>query len=144
MTRIGMEFGWEKCVILIISSGKRQTTEGIELPNQERIRTSGEKKTYKYLGILEADTIKQVEMREKKRILQENEKTTQNQTTLQKPHQRDEYLSCPPCKILGTILKVDKLGDLAGHKFVNGLNKYRVSPWYSPSTYTRWPLFVKA
>ena len=28
--------------------------------------TLGEKETYKYLGILEADTIKQVEMKEKK------------------------------------------------------------------------------
>ena len=37
---------------------KRQTMEGIELPNQERIRTFGEKENYKYLGILEVDTIK--------------------------------------------------------------------------------------
>ena len=40
-------------------------TEGIELPNQEKIRTLGEKETNKYLGILEADTIKQAEMKEK-------------------------------------------------------------------------------
>ena len=42
----------------------------------------GEKETYKYLGILEADTIKQVEVKEKfkKRISQENEETTWNQT----------------------------------------------------------------
>ena len=31
----------------------------IELPNQEKIRTLREKETYKYLEILEADTIKQ-------------------------------------------------------------------------------------
>ena len=31
----------------------------------KKIRTFGEKKTYKYLGILEADNIKQVEMKEK-------------------------------------------------------------------------------
>ena len=37
-------------------------TEGIELPNQEKIREKG---TYKYLGILEADTIKHVGMKEK-------------------------------------------------------------------------------
>ena len=36
---------------------KRKTTEGIELPNQERMRTFGEKETNKYLGILEADNI---------------------------------------------------------------------------------------
>ena len=37
-------------------------TEGFELPSQEVIRTLGEKETYKYLGILEANTIKQAEM----------------------------------------------------------------------------------
>ena len=41
-----------------MKSGKQQMTEGIELPNQEKIRMLGEKETYKYLGILEADTIK--------------------------------------------------------------------------------------
>ena len=40
-------------------------TEGVELLNQVIIRTLGENETYKYLGILEAYTIKQVEMREK-------------------------------------------------------------------------------
>ena len=40
-------------------------TDGMELTNQEKIRTFGEKETYKYLGILEADTIKQVEMKDK-------------------------------------------------------------------------------
>ena len=37
----------------------------MELPNQDKIRTLGEKETYEYLGILEADTIKQVEMKDK-------------------------------------------------------------------------------
>ena len=39
-------------------------TVGMELPNQVRIRTLEEKETYKYLGILEADTIKQVQMKD--------------------------------------------------------------------------------
>ena len=57
-----------KCSIEIVpsKSGKRQITEGIELPNQERIRMFREKETYKYSGILKADTIKHVEMKEKK------------------------------------------------------------------------------
>ena len=38
----------------------------MELPNQDKIRTLGEKETYKYSGILEADTIKQAEMKGKK------------------------------------------------------------------------------
>ena len=37
----------------------------MELPNQDQITTLREKETYKYLGILEADTVKQVEMEEK-------------------------------------------------------------------------------
>ena len=62
---IGMEFGIEKCVLLIMKTRKRQITERIELPNQERIRMLGEKENYKYLGILEANTMKQAEMKEK-------------------------------------------------------------------------------
>ena len=83
---------------------------GIELPNQEKIRTLGEKETNKYLVILEGDTIKHAEMKEKlkKRIPQENEKTTRNQTTLQEFHQRDKYLDCPPYKLLKTIIKMDE------------------------------------
>ena len=37
----------------------------MELPNQDKIRTLGEKETYKYLSILKVDTIKQVEIKEK-------------------------------------------------------------------------------
>ena len=60
-----MEFGIEKCDMLVMKSGKWHLTDGMELPNQDKIRTLGEKETYKYLGILEAHTIKQVEMKEK-------------------------------------------------------------------------------
>ena len=60
-----MEFGIEKCAMLVIKSGKRHITDGIELPNQDKIKTLGEKEAYKYLGILEAVTIKQVEMKDK-------------------------------------------------------------------------------
>ena len=62
---IGMEFGIKICAILVMKSGKRHMTGGMELPNQNKIRTLGEKETYKYLAILEADTIKQVEMKDK-------------------------------------------------------------------------------
>ena len=60
---IGMEFGIEKCALLVMKRGKRHITDGIEQPNQEKIRTLAENETYKYLRILEADTIKQVEMK---------------------------------------------------------------------------------
>ena len=55
-----MEFGIEKCALLVMKSGKRHLTDGIDLPNQDKIRTLAENETYKYLGILEADTIKQI------------------------------------------------------------------------------------
>ena len=40
-------------------------SEGIKQPNQERIKKPGKKENYKYLEILEADTIKQ---RRKKKL----------------------------------------------------------------------------
>ena len=64
---IGMEFSIEKCALLVMKRGKRHLTDEIELPNQDKIRTLTENENYKYLGILEADAIKQVE-----RISQEN------------------------------------------------------------------------
>ena len=54
---IGMEFGIEKCTMLVMKSGKRHLTDGMELANQDKIKTLAENETYKYLGILEADTI---------------------------------------------------------------------------------------
>ena len=60
-----MEFGIEKCAMLLIKRGKRLKAEGTGLLNHERIRVPGEKETNKYLVILEADTIKQVQMKEK-------------------------------------------------------------------------------
>ena len=64
---VGTKLGIEKCAILILNSGKEERVERIELLNQENIRPLAEKKKYKYLGILEANTIKQVQMNEKLR-----------------------------------------------------------------------------
>ena len=62
---IGMVFGIEKCVMLVMKSGKRHITDGMKLPNQDKIRTLVENETYKYLGISEANTIKQEGMKDK-------------------------------------------------------------------------------
>ena len=62
---IGMEFSIEKCAVPGMKSGKPYITGGMEQQNQEKIRTLGENETYKYLGILEAETTKQVEMKDK-------------------------------------------------------------------------------
>ena len=49
---IGMEFCIEKCSMLVIKSGKRHLTDGMELPNKDKIKTLPENETYKYFGIL--------------------------------------------------------------------------------------------
>ena len=62
---IEMKSGIEKCAMLVMKSGKRHRTDRIELPNQDKIRTLAENATYKYIEILEADTIKLEQMKDK-------------------------------------------------------------------------------
>ena len=57
-----MEFDLEN---VPMKSGRRHLTDGMKLPNQDKIRTLGEKETDNYMGILEPDTIKQVERKKK-------------------------------------------------------------------------------
>ena len=71
---IGMEFSIGKYAMLLLKNGKLSMTEGVELTNQVVIGTLGEKETYKYLGILEVDTIKQVEIKDKKEYLRRTSK----------------------------------------------------------------------
>ena len=96
-----MDFGIEICVQLIMKSGKWKMTEGIKLQNQEKNCESFEKR--KVINTMEywlwTPSNKGRERKYLKRIPQENEKTTQNQTTKQKSHQRDKHLV--------TILKMD-------------------------------------
>ena len=54
---------WRRAGIWHVENKKQETTR--DGPNQYKIRTPGEKETYNYLGIFEADSIKQVEMKEK-------------------------------------------------------------------------------
>ena len=51
--------------MLVMKSGKRHLTDGMDLPNQDNLRTLEKKQNNKYLGILEDDTIKQVDMKNK-------------------------------------------------------------------------------
>ena len=62
----GMEFYIEKCAMLLMKSGKRQITEGIEVPNQERTKLLGEKEKHKHQEVFEVDTIKQVKKKKNK------------------------------------------------------------------------------
>ena len=44
---IGMEFGIEKCAVLIIKRGKMTHSEGITLPDDKKIRSLKEGEGYK-------------------------------------------------------------------------------------------------
>ena len=65
-----------------MKSQKRHMTKRSELPNREKIQTLGEKVNYEYFGILEADSIKKVVMKEIKKNVesQENQKTNRDKT----------------------------------------------------------------
>ena len=52
---IGIEFGIEKCAMLVIEKGKIVKSVDIELPEGKVIKSLQEGESYKYLGILEAD-----------------------------------------------------------------------------------------
>ena len=60
-----MEFGINKCAILVLNRGKMVKSEGIKLPEDKVIRSLRADEEYKYLGILQADQIKQQQMKEK-------------------------------------------------------------------------------
>ena len=59
--------------MLVMKIGKRHLTDGMELPNQDKIRMLREKETYKCLGILETNAIRKKWVKEKlRRMFQEN------------------------------------------------------------------------
>ena len=71
-----------------MKSGKRHRTVGMEITNQHKVRTFREE-TYKYLDILEADTIIQVEKKDKFKKKEHLKRTRkyQDKTFKQKPYQ---------------------------------------------------------
>ena len=62
---IKMEFGIEKCAKLVLKRGKVIKSEGIKFSDNRKMRSLDENEEYKYLGILQADQIKQKEMKER-------------------------------------------------------------------------------
>ena len=87
---IGMEFGIEKCAMLVTKSGKRHLTDRIELPNEDKIRTLGKKETITWASWKLTSSNK--EMKEEKknpeRIFQENQKAIQDKIMDQKLYQK--------------------------------------------------------
>ena len=94
------------------SNEKWQTThDGKGRTTKSSCQNARRKGNLQILGKIGNDTIKQMEMKEKKnqkRASQKNQKTTRDKTLSQEPCQRDKYLGCLPCKILGTILDEDQ------------------------------------
>ena len=78
-----------------MKSRKQHRVERTELSNQDKMKMLLANESQKYLGMLKADTIKWAEMKEKikKRILQDNQKITWNQTIWQKFHQIPELFT---------------------------------------------------
>ena len=99
--RKGMKFSCEKYA--------KFTMKGIELPIQESIKKLREKKNYKYLAILEEDTIKETEVKVKirKEYHRRTRKFLETKILQQKSHQRNKHLGSSFFKILWTILKMD-------------------------------------
>ena len=102
-----MEFGIEKCAMLVMKSGKRHMTDGMELPNHDRIRTLEENETYKYLGILEADTIKQAQMKDmiRKEDLRKTQKLLETKLSDRKIIKGINTSAVPLVRYSGSFLK---------------------------------------
>ena len=58
-----MEFGIEKCAVLLMEKGKIVKSVGLEFPNGKVIKSLQEGESYKYLGILEADKFLEEKMK---------------------------------------------------------------------------------
>ena len=58
-----MEFGIEKCTMLVMDNEKIVKSAGIELPDGKVIKSLQEGESFKYLGILEADKFLEEKMK---------------------------------------------------------------------------------
>ena len=82
----------------------------MELPNQDKIKTLAEKEMYKYLGILEADTIKQVEMKEKikKEYLKRTRKLLETKLSCRNLNKGINTWAIPLVRYSGPFLKTNR------------------------------------
>ena len=86
---------------------KRFMTNRMEISNQDKIRTLEEKETYKYLGILEADTIKQVEIKDKiqKEYLRRTRKLLETKLSSRNPIKEINTWAVPLVGYSGPLVK---------------------------------------
>ena len=90
-----------------MKGGKWHLTDGFELPNQNKIRTLVENETYKYLGILKADSIKQVKMKDKiqKQYLRRTRKLLETKLSRRNPIKGINTWAVPLVRYSGPFLK---------------------------------------
>ena len=89
-----------------MKSGNQHLANGMELPNQDKIKTLGEKENYKFLGISEADTIKQVEIKKiKKEYLRGTRKLHETKLCWRNLIKRVNTLAVPLVRYTGPFLK---------------------------------------
>ena len=107
---LGMEFGKEKYATLVLKSGKRHITDGMELENQDKITTFREKEMCKWLGILETDTFRQENMKEKikKEYFRKAIKLLEIKLYSRNVINEINTWAVPTRKVFGIILKVDQ------------------------------------
>ena len=103
-----MEFGIEKCTMLVMEKGKIVKSVGMELPDGKVIMLLQEGESYKYLGILEVD-----------KFLEEKTKLNVSK----------EYI-----RRLRKILK----WKLNGANLVRGVNTWAVSLLRYPAPFVSW------
>ena len=60
---IGMEFGMERCAMLVMEKGKIVKSVRIELPDGKVIKSLQECESYKYLGILDTEKFLEEKMK---------------------------------------------------------------------------------
>ena len=60
-----MQFGIDKCAMLLMKKGKIVKSDGIQLPNDKVMKSLEEEESYMYLGVLEADEVMVNEMKDK-------------------------------------------------------------------------------
>ena len=61
---IGMTFYIEKCAMVEMKRGKLIDSDGLDLPEGQKIKSLQDEEAYKYLGVLENDKIKSTEMKD--------------------------------------------------------------------------------
>ena len=55
---IGMEFGIDKCAVIQMKRGKLESSDGLQLPDGSKVPALETKDTYKYLGILQNESVR--------------------------------------------------------------------------------------